>query len=198
MTEVKIVHEAINDYVSNLILPLAQEGALDASVAREAMEMYIEEMETVGDPNAVITITMKDEWKIFHPFNIAPFQYEGKEWPSIMHYFSAARFLGTSDEFAEEIRTAPSPQVAHRRSANASLVLHVARSDWEKVKEEELKNGYRALLKQYPEYTAKLIQTKQSGLVYEHKTDKFLGYVPSGHGANKVGVVLTELRAELQ
>ncbi|MFS8160205.1 MAG: NADAR family protein, partial [Candidatus Roizmanbacteria bacterium] len=193
--DVTLIKQVVRKYIDNVLLPLAEEGVLDAEIAKDAIELYVTEVKRVDVPE-IVNITQTNEYALLHPFTSVTFDHLEKEWKSVEHYFQAARFFGTDDTFAENIRNSGSAAMAHRRGANAGP-KQIARKDWNKKKKVELRAGYQAMLKASPEALQLLKSTGNGKLVLLHKTDTFYGVLESGRGENEVGKVLMELRDTL-
>ena len=74
--------------------------------------------------------------------NFSPhgFELDGKHWPTVEHYFQAAKFFGTDDDWAEQIRRAATP--AKAKSLGRSR-KHPIRSDWEQAKDDVMRIAVR-------------------------------------------------------
>lgn len=68
------------------------------------------------------------------------------------------------------------------------------RADWEKVKDDVMRNVVRIKFKQNPELAQKLLATGSSVLVEHTKNDKYWGDGGDGTGKNMLGKILMEIR----
>jgi ribA/ribD-fused uncharacterized protein len=128
----------------------------------------------------------------FSNFSRHPLRLKGRTWPTSEHYFQAQKFTGTAHE--EEIRLAKSPSIAARMGRDRSKPL---RRDWEKVKEDVMREALRAKFTQYPELKTLLLSTADAHLVEHTTNDRYWGDGGDGKGLNRLGVLLMELRASL-
>lgn len=133
----------------------------------------------------------------FELSNFAPYGFEedGLNWPTVEHYFQAQKFAGAeSAAHRERIRTAHSPKDAKTLGQSRALPL---RPDWEAVKEEIMRHALRQKFAQ-PELRALLLGTGRRPLIENSPFDRYWGIGKDGSGRNRLGVLLMELRAELQ
>ncbi|MFC4077929.1 NADAR family protein [Salinithrix halophila] len=126
--------------------------------------------------------------------NFAPYPIErkGKQWPTSEHYFQAQKFPGTDRE--EEIRLTDSPMLAARMGRSRK---HPLRPDWEKVKEEIMKEALRSKFTQHPELKQSLLATGEAILIEHTANDRYWGDGGDGTGLNRLGALLMEIRQEL-
>jgi N-glycosidase YbiA len=116
-----------------------------------------------------------------------------KRWPTTEHYFQAQKFAGEPDE--EEIRMANKPMLAARMGRERKRPL---RRDWESVKEQVMLEALRAKFTQHEELTAILLSTGDAVLVEHTANDNYWGDGGDGSGKNRLGILLMQVRAELQ
>ena len=134
-----------------------------------------------------------------------PFTLDGVAWPSVEHYFQAHKHPGAEGAArVREIRAAPTPSEAKRRSyaAGGSFAAHAER--WEAVKVAVMYTGLRGKFTQHEDMRGWLLATRGLSIV-EHCRDAVWGDgAPSfateqrGAGSNLFGLCLTALRLELQ
>ncbi len=129
----------------------------------------------------------------FSNFAAYPFELKGKMWRTSEHYFQAQKFTGTAQE--EAIRLAKSPM-------NAAILgrsrKHPLRPGWDDLKEDVMREALRAKFEQHPALRAKLLGTGKAELVEHTVRDRYWGDGGNGRGRNRLGVLLMELRAQLQ
>ena len=125
----------------------------------------------------------------FSNFSPHPFELKGVIWPTSEHYFQAQKFAGTEHE--EEIRLAKSPMIAARMGRSRGRPL---RGDWERVKEDIMREALQAKFEQQPALKALLLSTDDSELVEHTKNDAYWGDGGDGTGKNRLGQLLMELR----
>jgi len=127
----------------------------------------------------------------FYP---APFTLEGAEWPTVEHWFQAAKFPG-DQEFQERIRDALNPVVAKRLGRTRRLTF---RADWEEVKEAVMRKGLQAKFSQNSTLSKALLATGDRPLIERASWDSYWGSGPKGRGKNRMGFLLMEVRSALQ
>src|SRR6266581_6929432 len=88
----------------------------------------------------------------FSNFAAFPIEIDGQTWPTSEHYFQAQKFAGT--EYEEAIRQAKSPMIAARRGRSRSRPL---RPDWEKVKDDTMREALWAKFTQHPKLKSLLL-----------------------------------------
>lgn len=138
-------------------------------------------------------------YKIDEPFgcfsNFAPYpiKINGKIWPTSEHYFQAKKFTGT--EFEEEIRQAKSPMIAARMGRHRGKPL---RADWERVKDEVMRQAVLAKFTQHADLREMLLATGDAVLVEHTKNDSYWGDGGDGRGRNMLGQILVSVREELR
>lgn len=130
------------------------------------------------------------EFSNFAPF---PIELNGRRWPTSEHYFQAQKFAGTEHE--EAVRLAQSPMVAARMGRSRQRPL---RADWEKVKDDIMRQALRAKFTQHPKLRSLLLDTGDAELVEHATKDHYWADGGDGTGRNMLGILLMELRAELR
>ena len=115
-------------------------------------------------------------------------------WPSVEHYYQAMKFP-LDAAWQEEIRRAATPVKAKQLGGSPG---HPARGDWEKIKEQVMKTALLAKFRQNPALLELLKGTGERRLVEASTADNFWGAGPKGKGLNRLGALLTEVRAELK
>jgi ribA/ribD-fused uncharacterized protein len=132
----------------------------------------------------------RDATEFLSNFYSSPIEYDGTEYPTVEHAFQAAKTLDLNQRAA--IQAAPGPSEAKRLGRSADL-----RPDWEEVKVDIMRELLRV---KFSDTTLqeKLLKTGDRVLV-EGNTwgDTFWG-VCRGKGENHLGLLLMEIRSELQ
>jgi ribA/ribD-fused uncharacterized protein len=126
-------------------------------------------------------------------FSPHPFELDGTRWPTVEHYFQAAKFPGT--EHAEAIRLAKTPMLAKRLGRSRALPI---RSDWDDIRDDVMRRAVRCKLAAYPELRELLLATGDEELVEDAKNDYYWGRGARGTGKNRLGQILMEVRAEIR
>jgi len=134
-----------------------------------------------------------DAYGEFSNFAALPIEVKGKRWPTVEHYFQAQKFAGT--EYEEAIRQTKSPMIAARLGRSRS---HPLRRDWETVKLNVMREALLAKFTQYPGLRELLLATKDKSMVEHTAKDKYWGDGGDGRGKNMLGILLMELRGQLQ
>ncbi len=120
------------------------------------------------------------------------FELDGKQWPSVEHYFQAQKHSGDA-VLCETIRLAPTPDEA-KRMAWAGPVL---RPDWDTVRDEVMRRALHAKFTQNESLRGALLATGQTPLVEHSQHDAYWADAGDGSGRNQLGALLGALRAEL-
>lgn len=122
----------------------------------------------------------------------APITLNGVVWPTTEHYFQAQKFAGTEHE--EAIRRVASPMIAARMGRSRARPL---RADWDAVKEQIMLEALRAKFTQHPDLGERLRATGDALLVEQRARDAYWGDGGDGHGLNRLGALLMQVRGEL-
>jgi ribA/ribD-fused uncharacterized protein len=143
--------------------------------------------------DTILFYSTKGTYGAFSNFSAHPFLLKGKRWPTTEHYFQAQKFAGTEHE--ESIRTTASPMVAARMGRSRQRPL---RKDWDRVKEEVMREALGAKFAQNPGLHALLVSTGDAPLVEHTKNDSYWADGGDGSGKNRLGHLLMELRDQLK
>lgn len=135
----------------------------------------------------------KDAYGGFSNFIACPFELKGKIWKTAEHYFQAQKFAGTAHE--EELRLVASPMVVARMGRSRQRPL---RKDWEKVKDDIMREALRAKFTQHEDLKNILLETGDAHLIEHTKNDSYWADGGDGSGKNMLGILLMELREELK
>ena len=129
--------------------------------------------------------------------NFSPhgFQLDGKRWPTVEHYFQAAKFFGTDDAWAEQIREAATPAKAKSMGRSRE---HPLRRDWDRVKDDVMRVAVRAKFEAHADLREQLLATGDEELVKDARNDYFRGRGRDATGKNMEGRILMEVREELR
>ena len=126
-------------------------------------------------------------------FAAYPIEIDGKTWPTSEHYFQAMKFAGTPHE--DEIRAEESPMKAARMGRDRKRPL---RSDWETVKDDIMRTAVRAKFAQHASLRDELTSTGEATIVEHTTNDSYWGDGGDGSGQNMLGIILMEIRDELE
>ena len=143
--------------------------------------------------NKILFYRVREPFGEFSNFAAFPIEVDGKQWPTVEHYFQAQKFFGTEHE--EAIRNSESPMIAARMGRSRKQPL---RRGWEGMKESVMRAALYAKFTQHPELKNLLLSTGDATLVEHTTNDSYWADGGDGNGKNRLGILLTELRAELR
>ena len=126
-------------------------------------------------------------------FHLSPFMLEGKQWPTVEHYFQAQKFPA-DPTLQERVRAAKTALGAKRLGRTKTTAF---RPDWETVKDEVMEKGIKAKFQQNPVLATRLLDTGDYWLIEKSRSDSYWGSGPNGCGMNKTGRILMKIRREL-
>ena len=122
----------------------------------------------------------------------ARFTLDGKEWPSVEHYYQAMKFP-TLPEFQEEIRLLPTATAAAKLGKTKDPAKPI-RADWKEQREQIMAKAINAKFDQNPALQKLLFSTYPRPLVFADANDAFWGYGRTKMGTNKLGALLVQYR----
>ncbi|KAL6048478.1 NADAR domain-containing protein [Balamuthia mandrillaris] len=132
------------------------------------------------------------EYGCFSTFAPMPFTLHDKEWLCCEQYVHAKKFVG--HELEEQIRQTSFPldfiRLSHSRSETAE--------DYAKQAERLMEEACMAKFRQHPAAREKLLNTKDTRLVYETSADDYWGQGSNQRGRNVLGGVLMRVRSNLR
>jgi ribA/ribD-fused uncharacterized protein len=152
-----------------------------------------EKLDDSGQRPVIEFNSTREAYGAFSNFAPHPIELDGLRWPTVEHYFQAQKFAVTPH--AEAIRQTPSPMVAARMGRSRARPL---RPDWELVKDAIMLHAVRAKFTQHADLTALLVSTGDALIVERSRRDRYWGVGSDGAGANKLGQILMQVRAELR
>lgn len=125
--------------------------------------------------------------------NFAPYgiKGDGQWWPTVEHYFQAAKFFATDPEHAQLIRQVKKPKDAARLGRDRG---HVIRPDWDDIKDSIMQQAVLYKFETHPLIGEKLLSTGSAPLVEASPIDYYWGCGQDGSGANRLGKILEETR----
>lgn len=124
----------------------------------------------------------------FYP---SPFELDGHTWPTVEHYFQAAK--SANPDGYHRVREAPTPGQAKRLGRGVAL-----RADWEEVKLDVMREALAAKFAPESPLAAWLLDTGDALLVEGNTWNDRQWGVCDGVGRNWLGVLLMARRAELR
>jgi ribA/ribD-fused uncharacterized protein len=144
-------------------------------------------------PTVINFYSTSGEFGSFSNFAPYPVTIKGTVWPTSEHYFQAQKFAGADHE--EAIRQQNSPMIAARMGRDRKKPL---RPDWEVVQDDVMRAAVRAKFQQHAELRAVLLATGDATIVEHTAKDSYWGDGGDGTGKNMLGMILMEVRAELE
>ena len=123
-----------------------------------------------------------------HPINI-----DGVVWPTVEHYYQAARF--SNPAIRDRIRGMATTQLAIKES---QVYRHTAVKDWTRIRLGCLTDAFRAMFSQHDECRKHLLETGGAELYQLGLYDDYWGFDRNGRGQNQLGAVLAKLRDEFR
>ena len=133
-----------------------------------------------------------DDFGAFSNFASYPITVRGKRWPTSEHFFQAQKFEDA--KVREAIRAVKSPMIAAQMGRDRK---HRLRRDWDTARIDVMREALRAKFTQHGDVHALLLSTGNAEIVECTDNDDFWGDGGDGSGANMLGRLLMELRAEL-
>ena len=147
----------------------------------------------VNQENNEIRFYHSDQpWGEFSNFSQHSIYIDGINWKTVEHYYQASKF--SEVHLHELIRIAASPTLAKEIAKKHSSERI---KNWESVKESVMKLGLMAKFSQHPELRTLLGSTGQHRLVEFTSNDEYWGENSEGIGANRLGILLMEVRSQL-
>lgn len=135
------------------------------------------------------------EYDFLSNFYPSPFEWHGVHYPTVEHFFQAAK--ADNQEDFEMVLREPNPGGAKHAGRNVQL-----RSDWEEIKDDVMLTALRQKFA-IPELRKKLLATGDEGLI-EGNTwhDCYWGVCScprcGGNGKNHLGQLLMKVRNEIR
>jgi ribA/ribD-fused uncharacterized protein len=139
-----------------------------------------------------IYLTRSDPSELLGTYSHYAFELEGKEWPSVEHYFQGMKF--TDPTYQESIRNAATPHEARRLGRKKKQWL---RADWKKVRETVMTRAVYIRCRTYPVITEALLDTGDKQIFENSNYDYFWGCGRDRRGENAYGRVLMNVRKKL-
>jgi ribA/ribD-fused uncharacterized protein len=125
-------------------------------------------------------------------FSNHPITLDGIQWPTVEHFFQAAKF--PRSQYRTLIKEAHWPADAKDLAAEWRAVR---RPDWNMVEEQVMQRALIAKFEQHPELLELLIATNPDLLIEDANDDEYWGCGQDGKGQNRLGKLLMIVRAEM-
>ncbi len=135
----------------------------------------------------------KQHYFEFSNFHRSPIILEDKEWPTSEHFFQAKKFIDM--DLQEYIRSQKSPMKAAQEGRKRVLPL---REDWEMIKEVFMWRAIYAKFTQHQKLRGILVNTGDMYIIEASPKDSYWGWGHDKMGRNRLGILLMELRFELE
>jgi hypothetical protein len=130
---------------------------------------------------------------ILSNYAITPFEIGGETWPSVEHFFQAAKFRRQEDRSLVRL----APRAADAKDLAWGQLSDRVRPDWDHVRTAVMNEALRAKFEQYGAARDILLATWPMPLIENSPTDAFWGIGPDGLGRDKFGRSLEGVRAAL-
>lgn len=132
------------------------------------------------------------EWCWLSNFFLSPTILDGKEYPTVEHWFQSQKF--TNPILQEKIRLASTAASAKKLGTTRDPSFH---ADWDTLRDSIMLQGLRAKFSQNIVLANKLLSTGTLLLIEDSLWDSYWGSGRSGTGKNRMGELLMNVRREL-
>jgi N-glycosidase YbiA len=120
----------------------------------------------------------------------------GEYWPTVEHYYQAHKFQGTQFEYLmAQIQAAPTPELAAKIGRNCDYQPH---PNWDTCKCEIMHRAVWQKFSTHLDIQQILLDTGAVEIVEDSPVDCFWGCGIDRTGANHLGRILMQVRADLQ
>jgi ribA/ribD-fused uncharacterized protein len=171
----------------------AEDAAEDTDIAVDG--------EDTGSPvvppssDSIVFYSKNPQYREFSNFYPANITIDGKLYPSVEHYFQAAKFPDTPD-YAETIRVAKTPAQAKRLGKTRTVPV---KAEWNTVRDDVMAKALKEKFgPAHPNLMKKLLETGNRPLVDGSPMDSYWGIGRNKKGKNRLGELLMKIRGELQ
>ncbi|KAF5338704.1 hypothetical protein D9611_013363 [Ephemerocybe angulata] len=124
-----------------------------------------------------------------------PVYYDGESYPTATHLYEALKFLPSHPEIAQRIRETPNVLDVN---LVAEECTEFQRDDWATISLKMLKVAIACKVNQHGDLMTYLESaTGDKKLIFDDKSDAFLGVGPEGTGENQLGKRLEKVRTKL-
>jgi len=132
----------------------------------------------------------------FSNFSPHPVTIDGKQWPTVEHYYQAHKLLGTPDQgLMEVIRQVPTPEEAAAMGRDCARTIHV---DWKSAKQKVMWRGVLTKFLSHQDIQTILLNTGNEWLVEDSPRDYYWGCGKDGTGQNHLGRMLMRVRSQIR
>lgn len=134
-----------------------------------------------------------DTYGCFSNFSPHGLELKGLWWKTAEHYFQAQKFVNTPHE--AEIRLAKTSKQAAAMGRDRQRPL---RGDWELVKDDVMREAVHQKFLTHQDIREILLGTGEEEIVENAPGDYYWGSGADGSGKNMLGIILMEVRRQLQ
>lgn len=146
---------------------------------------------TVRTMQAIKFWDQREEFGWMSNFHNAPIYIAETEWKTSEHYYQAQKHLA-DEELVQKIADAPTAAKAKRLAKKKPHAIT------EQHKILAMRNAIYAKFTQHPDLKEKLIATGSIPIYEDSPHDEYWGTGEFGNGLNMMGLLLMELRCQLQ
>ncbi len=139
--------------------------------------------------------TREVPYGVFSNFAAYGITMDDRYWKTTEHYFQAMKFVTTAPDYAEQIRSAPTPKQAANMGRSRNYPL---RADWEAIKDGVMLEAVLQKFRTHDDIRTLLLATGDAPIVEAAPGDAYWGTGPNGDGLNKLGLILMQVRAALR
>ncbi len=143
--------------------------------------------------NIIRFYKVEDEYGFLSNFAPYPIVIGTEIWKTVEHYFQASKFLDYPTQL--KIKNIESPMKAAAEGRRKSNGL---REDWDDVREQVMLKALNSKFLQHPKLRKQLILTNDNTLVEHTGNDNYWADGGDGNGKNRLGVLLMEVRKNVQ
>jgi len=132
----------------------------------------------------------------FSNFSPHPVTIDGKEWPTVEHYYQAHKLVATPDQgLMEVIRQVSTPEEAAAIGRDCARTIRI---DWNCAKQTVMWQGVLTKFLTHQEIQTILLNTGDEWLVEDSPRDYYWGCGQDGTGQNQLGKMLMRVRTEIR
>lgn len=150
----------------------------------------LEQYETV---NTIYFCSSAEKWADLSNFSQHAIFLNNRIWSTVEHYYQAQKFQ--DKEYQEIIRQAETPFLAKQKAIE--LFEKKPMLDWNEKKDKEMFKALKAKFTQHPNLANLLISTNDKKIVERTDFDDYWGDGKDGNGKNRLGLLLMELREQM-
>ena len=144
-------------------------------------------------PEDILVVSRDDPHDPLSSFSRHGFFLDGKEWPSVEHYYQAKKFM--DEEYQEAIRNTDHPKKARKLGRSRRQKI---RSDWKKIRQAVMTRALYTKVQAHPEIGRMLLETGNRHITETTLFSYYWGIGRDGRGKNTYGKVLMGIRQKLR